>query len=245
MVGHFETIGFDTRNEEDFEKLSIQAEKNGEILNIESAPSYYRCWKIGNHIELWVAIEKEYFQCFSPYYSTGRIIDMRLIYEVEDNNCEFERGYYAEVLDSETASDVPIIFDMPNSMITRKRTELNTVQKVELCGFAERIAYYASEDDFRKVKPRMSSTYYLPCGTFSPRVDDPDFKQSAHAFLAGIIKKVRKETNPITLKTFYHLTIENTLHEMDIVVSSEELSDKVETGAIVDGTFWFTGKIVE
>ena len=34
-------------------------------------------------------------------------------------------------------------------------------------------------------------------------------------------------------------------YELDIVVSSKELPEKVDIGAIVDGTFWFTGKIIE
>lgn len=241
MPSHLETIGFwDIKNEK-FEELSYSVKEKGKEIIVDDTHRYFQ-WKCGKGIELWVLLEDNYFICFSPYYSSKNHIDMRIVEEISDNPCEGCRGYLGEVLDSSAASDMPIIFDIPDSLITRRKTEYDTIHSVELVGFAEQIKHHKTLEEFQEEKPKYSPEYYIPCGLWSPR-DDPDFKQSAHAFLAGCILKSKTIVNPLTGNKFYHLKINNSLIKLDIVVSSRAIDYRPQRGEIIDGTIWFTGRV--
>lgn len=245
MPNHFENIGFHIQGKEEYRALGDEALEKGKKVLWEDSSFEYYCWAVGKDIELWIALDQEgYIRCFSPYYSSSKIIEMKIVEEVSDNECDYCRGFYAERPDSKSAADMPIIFDMPNSKIVRSIVKLETYQKVELCGFAEEFRYFESIKEFKKFKDRFSPEYYIPCGTFSPRKDDADFKQSAHAILAGLVNTFKRVENVETGNTFYHFTLDNSFGDIDVIVNTSELDRQPKIGGVVNGTFWFTGKVI-
>lgn len=245
MTGHFEVIGFKTEDRKDFEQLGIDTADNGVKIDVSGTPFEYRQWRIGNGIELWVAIKNgKEIRCFSPYYSSSKKIEIVIIEEVTDNDCDFCRGYYATRPDSQAAGDMPIIFHMPDSYLTRRKVKHNTLYPVELCGFAENIRYFENEELFNQVSDGFSTDYYIPSGTFSPRDDDKEFKQNPRALLAGRIRGWRRIINPMTEQSFFHLNVDNSFGDLDVIVKTSDIKGELIEGGIIEGRFWFTGKII-
>lgn len=165
------------------------------------------------------------------------MMEIKIVRESTDKSCEFCRGYYVQI----DGMDIPMIFDAPNYKIIG-HLNLPSVQKVELCAFAESIKFFANETDFDNSHKdtKFSPLYFIPSGTFSPN-NDKNFRENARAMLAGKVKTVQKLKNPVTENIFYRLDIENTIGTITVVAYLKEMIPR--ENAIVEGVFWFTGKI--
>lgn len=268
MPSHFTDIGIDARTNEEIRELIKKTIRNGKKIQLDRNNEYHR-WEIGKGIEFWVGFEfnkplfgkksvKNY--CYTPYFSSKKYMKVVIENENKDNTCKFCRGYEALLLETPITDFLPIIFDVPNHQVTRSMVENGDEYEVELTAFTEGIRYFDDEDQYYEaqgggepeevevkgvkitVPNKMASDYYIPTGTFSPK-SDPDFKKTAHGILAGTIIAVVELVNPETSMPFYYLELKSGIGDLGVVVAKDVFQKQPMKGGMIDGSFWFTGKI--
>lgn len=256
MVSHFEDIGFNIKNKDDF-KLFI----NRIVQNGKKKPT-----KIGNYylfspdgkIEVWVFTKQGDFRTITPFYNGKSKLPVLIENIFESENKATKIRCWVNPNEKSDDGEVPFVFEVPDYWLVNKSLKTKGRHFIRLTAFAEEASFYENEQDFSKNAPinkeirestkkfprdrqirGYASNHFIPLGTFSKTEGQED---ETNAKFAGKIKELQLITNKFTKNNFYWMVVETFFGELDVVCAEKAFSSKPKVGGILDGTFYLGGK---
>lgn len=129
-------------------------------------------------------------------------------------------------------------------LFRKPKTEIPSMQTIQLAAFPEEITFYANEAAYDKEQPDIEGTglklgkeFFIPAGMFAD-------KNEPVAQLSGEVKEVKLVPNSLTGNKFYHILLEGIL-DFDVVIPEFAVEQTIKKGNIIKGTFWLSGKIIQ
>lgn len=246
MPSHMSTIGFQTRTQESFSRLAMQAVKAGKIISLPIDGSY-RLWSPGEGIELWIQIDPQgQIIGLNPHFSgKAAPIQVGLMKRVKrptDNN--LDGAFYGWVGASENNIEngqYPVVFDTPDYR-TYDTLNLPGVAHVQFTAFAHELKAFDDEQALRASGSRMAAESFIPSGTFYPDgkpIDPP----KSEAIFYGHVLETSVLTNPFTQNLFYWAKVQTLGGEFDVVADPEVVKGTIVKGSIVGGHFWISARL--
>jgi hypothetical protein len=257
MPSHFEDIGFEIENNEDFNLFIKWVVEKGRKRKVQNG-NYYLL-SVKGKIELWVLIKKGNF-CEMTLFYNGKSNLPILIEDIYKNEKRITkiRCWVNPDKDS-NHGEVPFVFEVPDYWLKDNLIRIKSRHYLRLTAFAEEIAIYKDEQDFSKNAPKnkeirkntrklvknrkmigYNSRYFIPIGTFSKLKGE---EEKATASFAGEIKELELITNKFTKNSFYWMSVETCFGKLDVVCAKKALSKKPRVGEIIDGIFYLAGKV--
>ena len=139
----------------------------------------------------------------------------------------------------------PFVFDAPEAAL-HAELELPCVAEVQLAAFAHELAVFADPDAYAEANEGRELGYaaesFIPSGLFVTG-DDPE--PAAEAFLTGTVLAARGRLNETTGDPFWWARVRTLGGEIEIVADPLLLSGPVAAGAVVQGSFWLSGRLRE
>jgi hypothetical protein len=247
MPSHYSNLGFAIENEEQYRQVAEYAAHAGKILHVQGG-AYIR-WEAGEGIELWVQIEgDDQVVGVNPHFQGTSRLRVGLTERIpRPHDSPFDGGFhaYAGPKDAEVGGDTPFVFDAPDA---RRYDDLPlpVLAEASLAGFAHQFVGYKSEGAYRAAQPEFK----LSVGTFEKLGPAPDAPEGAppdaFARLTGVVLATAERVNPFSGGKFRwaHLAVPG--GEVDVVADPEiVMGDPIAPGAVVDGLFWLSGRILK
>lgn len=186
---------------------------------------------------------------FNPHFAGKSRRLIGLTAAVERESSELDGGFHAWANPSdkespETAGDYPFVFDVPDFRAIEQFEFPKTVE-IQLTAFASNdFKIYESEKDYldsQEAEPQFAAKSFVPAGLFEAAENTPP---RPVGFLTGEIKDFELKTNRLSKKQFYWFLIDTFGGETDVVADPKLIPNEPQTGGIVQGHFWLSGKVI-
>ena len=195
---------------------------------------------------------------FNPAFNGRSTLRAGLVLGIDRDTSELDGAFKGWVnptddSDIENSGLYPIVFDVPDFRLF-ENTKLQTVSDVQVTAFASNdLVLFESEakyNDSRESEPGFAVKSFVPSGLFaaesaSAADNGAAHPPQAHAFISGEIIDFDLRTNSLTGKQFYWFLVETLGGQVDVVADPVYIKNAPEKGAIIKGSFWLSGKILE
>lgn len=244
MSSNLSCIGFGDLDEHELFDLLVALVPSAKVHG--TAEGEYRQWRGSNGEEIWIQTEPEerVLLGFHPHFAGKSCNEVRLETTVRRrDDQQLDGGFYVWADPSaEGGGAYPYLFDSPCFLLENRMT-LPEIALVQVSAFAHRIEYFADEAAFEVAQgsePGFASRSFIPIGLFK---DEEEDEIRAHAKLTGVVLEAARLVNPITAQPYFWALVESFGGTYDVV--AEAIFDEAPApGAIVDGIFWMSGRIV-
>lgn len=251
MSSHFESLGFDIRNYDEFCALIATAANRGKPLFTRSGR--YLLWKIGNGIEMWAQMNQDgRLIGMNPHFRgpTTQIVGITRKFPFEETPLDgsFEAWANPEV---DLAGDppsvsgsYPFIFDSP-AYTWFQNLPLPCLARVQLAAFAHHLEIQEDSKDGQPLEIAgnpLSDEFFFPVGTFE-KTDEKT--PEATACFGGALVSCQPMINPLSNRPFTLATIRTCGMLIDLLISSKLIDRPLIPGQRVSGHFWLSGMIKE
>lgn len=151
----------------------------------------------------------------------------------------------------------PLVFDVPDAA-RHLGLGFPRVEPVQVAAFAHELTLWPDEaaylaaplvprekqspgSDPSAVPPRLAVRSFIPTGLFAPSATSP----TAEAVLTGVVLGAERLTNELTGDVFWWLLVESLGGTFDVVADPELVRAPPAPGAVVQGAFWLSGRLVD
>ena len=257
MASHYDCIGIDLDDKDEFKKLLLEIPK-------QCAPFYtplggYLPWKFGNGIELWGQFNHQNQLCgINPHFSGKSSQTIALTKTYPRDNPPFNgsmEGWINPDIQINNGSrqikgEFQIFFDLPN-YDWQHSLALPAVIRAKLTVFARKIEFPDKEEkpekdteniDPQKIKVVLNSEHFFPIGTFNVLEGGAP---TADALFGGTVLDCEIITNKMTNLQFYNLTVKIFGLVIDVIVPPGSIPQFPEPGQTIRGSGWVSGTIEE
>ncbi len=252
MPNHMRCIGFDVRTQDEFLELAQRSVVEGRGF-AAGEDCYLFAWRVGDGVELWTQVGPggESLLGMNPHFFGRARMRVGLTERVPPSYEGSLDGAFYGWLDPETDENpeggwCPVVFDAPN-YASLEGLELPLVCDVQFAAFPHELRVFSSEEknfDSQEEGPRMGSEMFILSGTFRPgggRIEPP----VAAAIFAGTVLEAQTITNTDTGLRFDHAKVKTLGGEVDLVVSPDDpTGNPLRPGAVVRGSFWLSGLLL-
>ncbi len=188
---------------------------------------------------------------FNPHFSGKSRRRVRLTRMIERDSSELDGGFYAQANLSDDAGEngeYPFVFDAPDFRVNTN-LQFPRVCEIQLTAFASNdFKIYRNENDYHAAQenaPTIAAKSFFPSGLFTPdenatEVDPP----RPIGIFTGEIKEFELKTNELTGEKFYRFLVETLGGEVDVVADPKLIMNEPQTGGIVSGQFWLSGRLI-
>ena len=227
-------------NEDDTEEHSSEAEPSDNYM-VYSDPS---------GAELWLGFsDDDSLLCAEPYFSGSlHTVGIDAVFpngyddgtgsvQVWMNGSEWKDGEWL-------GGDYPFVFDTPDLASFPEQSESTSCQ-IRLCAFAEAADIFADEAAFEAQQDRevpLSSTFFTPLGMFQSS-DGAENQAKASAWFIGTVRAAETRRNELSGNDFYCCLIETHGGTLQAVFPSDMLEHAPQTGNVISGKYWLTGRL--
>ncbi len=249
MANDYSTVGLRINCIEDLyefanrwmDKASFATTEHGEFAIL----------KMGDKIELWIYGDENgvYPEASELVYKTMHYwenIECRWIDYPEGRNdsgmmeCWIKGG----------EEEFPLCIDVEDAFTVEKKDENgNEINRcvIDFALFARDINIFKDEDDYLNSGKRsiMAPESCIPCGTFSPKENDENFKPNATAMINGIVQTAVKLENPLTGGKFWEVEINCLGYKFVAVIAEELVQDEIAPGNVIAGVYWLSGVVYD
>jgi len=251
MPNHFDCLGFDVKNEDDYKILIRAVARKSEPLYTRAGG--YLPWRSSNGIELWAQFDNDdRLVGLTPHFSgkTTQIVALSekyfdLRYPLYG---KFEAWINPEIDKTEdspyASGDYPIIFESPAYDWFQNLT-LPVIARVQLAAFAHNLEIFDTDENYRPVDygvAQLAKEFFIPVGSFTEKKGE---EPEAVAYFGGTVVSSRTLKNMITNKQFTLATVQTYCTDIDLVIAQELVPNPLTPGQIIRGTFWISGMIQE
>jgi hypothetical protein len=190
---------------------------------------------------------------FNPHFAGTSRRQVGLTRAIERDSSELDGGFHAWANPGQGLSnegDYPFVFDVPDFR-TVEIAEFPRAAEIQLTAFASNdFKIFAGEADYQSAQEselRYASKMFVPVGLFAFDESDASVDLSVVrpvGKLAGEIKEFELKTNELSGEKFYWFLIETLGGDVDVVVDPKYVPAEPQTGGIVSGTFWLSGRVL-
>ena len=143
--------------------------------------------------------------------------------------------------------DYPIVFDCPN-YATHLGLTFPVLTSVQIAAFAYTLQCFESVEAYKNFpteeKHKLADQAFIPIGTFAPgggRLEPPE----STALLTGHVLAAEQRANKLTGEYYWWALVDSYGAAYDIVADPTVVSGSLKRGAVVRGTFWLSGRLLE
>jgi hypothetical protein len=248
MPSHFSDIGFTVANADEYSQLAGHAAEQGEVLNAPGG--YYIRWSPGAGVELWAHAnrKRELLGC-NPHFAGNSSLRMGINQPPisnPENALDGSLYCWAGASDDEPESGVPMVVDLPDFDMVRRRISVPAVVTMQVAAFAHELSCFADDEQFHNSQNygvKFAAEFYIPSGTFAPDMTYQEPPQ-AEAVFAGHVLSSDLLTNQFTGQQFYYLSVKTLPGTLDIVSDPAIVEGQPVVGGVVNGSFWLSGRII-
>lgn len=239
MLNDYSNFGLKIKNRNDLEKL-VEHYKDS-LTYLASDFGSYKLLSIDNCIELWFPCRngKIDIDGCEIHYQTDcftKVSGADWQYLSEDNLSGMMR-----VWNGTDGELFPLNVSIPNTALVPP-TDSEATYDCQIACFAQDLNIYDNIKEYEEAHPDVASQSVIPCGTFS-HDNNPDFKQSATAIIAGEVILCCKRQNSYSGAYYHHIRIKSLGMTFDIVADESFVTRPVNIGSIIGGVFWLSAKI--
>lgn len=238
-MNDYSNVGLRIKSHNDLENLTERYKDSLKLCSSDFGS--YRLLTIDNCIELWFPVKsgKIDIKGCEIHYQTDCFTNVSGAdwqYLSEDNLSGMMR-----VWNGTDGELFPLNISVPNPALVPP-TDSEATYDCQISCFTQDLSIYDTVAEYEKEHPDVASQSVIPCGTFSHN-NDPDFKQSATAIIAGEVILCGKRQNSCTGEYYHHIRIKSLGMTFDIVADEHFITKPVNIGSIVGGVFWLSGKM--
>lgn len=248
-MSHLSSIGFAVNNEFEFRSLILLAANSGD--EIEATNGNYVVWSPGEGIQLWAEKDKEnrIIGCNPHFEGTGRMrVEVTDLHPRENRSMDGSLYGWADPTDDTDPDSglYPCLIDAPDFDVVQGKLAIPSIVTMQIAAFAYEIKCYKDAKEFEELQPGREENGK---GTFAPESFLPiglfDGQKDAEALFTGSIEEHRLAKNPLTGLEFHAMSIKTLGGVIDVVADPNVVEGEPIVGAIIQGVFWLSGRIVE
>jgi hypothetical protein len=191
---------------------------------------------------------------FNPHFAGKSRRVVSLTKAIERDSSELDGGFHAWANPSdenvEISGEYPFVFDVPDFRAI-EIAEFPQITQIQLTAFASNdFKVFANEEDYQNAQDselKYASKMFVPSGLFAFDEKDNSVDLSVVrpvGMFAGEIKEFELKTNELSGEKFYWIFVETLGGDVDVVIDPKYVPVEPNTGGIVSGTFWLSGRIV-
>jgi hypothetical protein len=190
---------------------------------------------------------------FNPHFAGKSRRMVGLTRAIERDSSELDGGFHAWANPSdenvEASGEYPFVFEVPDFRAVEIEN-FPRIAEIQLTVFASNdFKVFESEEDYQKAQEselNYASKMFVPVGLFDFGSNNLDENNAPRPVgkLAGEIKEFELKTNELSGERFYWLLVETYGGDVDVVVDPKYVPNEPNTGGIVSGTFWLSGKLI-
>jgi hypothetical protein len=246
VPSHLSSIGFPVGSEDEAQALVGRVASDAEELGTPDG-SYLR-YSDASGAELWLHLDAQGVVVdMHPHYAGDAAMPVavtRRIARADGGPLGGAFHGWADPADEDPESgSYPFVFDAPEPAL-HADLELPCVTVVQLAAFAHELAVFADDDAYAEHTEGLEVPYaaesFIPSGLFVTG-DEPE--PAAEAFLTGTVVAARGRMNETTGDAFWWARVRTLGGELEIVADPVLLSGPVAAGAVVQGSFWLSGRL--
>lgn len=251
MTSKFDCLGFDIKNEYEYEDIIRMTAENGESLPTPSGG--YLSWQFGNGIELWALLnERSRLAGLNPHFrgNTTQILALsRKINHPESALDGAFEGWANPQIDRTVApvdiyGDYPLVFDSP-AFDWFQNLDFPMVARVQLVGFGLTLDVQNDDENYRPVEigsSQLAKNFFIPIGTFK---EAEGVYPESIAWIGGKVLSCKPLYNTVSKQYFTMATLRSWSMDLDIVIPQGLLEKPLAAGQIIHGNFQLSGMIQE
>lgn len=250
MPAILNNLGFDVHPEQRLHALNYLAFLNGTPYFVPDGS--YRRLDIGSGIELWgQTYPLSQLRGINVHYrsSTTQVVGLTRKFTAPHN--PFDGSFEAwinpefELTDGnpDFYGDYPLIFNTP-CFRWYENLKLPVLAEIQLAAYARWVDFH---DDDQSGIPIpgiddivLSPNYFIPTGTFKEADDE---LPAPEVEFGGTILQSSLLTNKGYKKQFYKVTVQTYSMEIDLLIAPELITQPLEPGKVLVGSYWLTGVI--
>ena len=249
MASHFEAIGFPVATQEDAERLAEQVRPQTAGTPVE-AGTYLR-WAPGSGEELWLRLDRHgRVTGLAPHFSGASRQRLRLEERFgRRGDAGLDGAFLACSLDPVDDSEwSQLVFDAPDAA-AHADVPLPAVASVQVAAFAHSVDVHESPDAFAAAQAgeemRFASQSFMALGLWSDELGGDAPASQAEAVFSGHVVESSRRENPLTGNGYVWAAVETLGGVYDVVAAPEQLPAPPPPGAVVFGSFWLSGRLLE
>lgn len=149
----------------------------------------------------------------------------------------------------EVSGHYPFVFDVPDFR-TNGKIEFPQIVDVQLTAFAsDGFGIFESEEKYLESlgsDVKFAAKSFIPSGLFSPDEKmTPIEPPRPFGIFTGEIKEFELKTNGLSGENFYWFLVETFGGEVDVVADVKLVGHEPQTGGIINGQFWLSGRLTD
>jgi hypothetical protein len=254
-MSNLSDIGFPVKSEQDVNQVIMDILPHLEQISCPPYGFYFRFADVSG-AEIYIQTNPaQEIVGFNPAFAGRTRFKGGLIARIERDTSELDGAFHAwadpQNDDFEKSGAFPFVFDVPDFR-THEKTELPKLCDVQLTAFASNdFQLFADTEEFdasQESELKYASKSFIPSGlfAFNEQAESVDtIPPQAHAILTGEIREFELKTNEFTGANFYWFRTETHGGEIDLVADANLIETEPQTGGIVRGSFWLSGKLVQ
>lgn len=252
-MSNLSDIGFPIKGEQDINEMILQVINH--VKEIRCERGLYLKFADASGAELYLQgnFDQELIG-FNPHFAGQSRRTVALTKFIERDSSELDGGFHAWANpqdESGESGDYPFIFDAPDFR-TVPNLQLPKTVEIQLTAFASNdFKMFSDEREYLESQEnslKYAAKSFVPSGLVSfelPEGEDFDLTVLRPiSFFSGEVKAVEVKTNELTKENFYSLLVETLGGEVDVVADPKLVAQTPQTGNIVSGQFWLSGRII-
>lgn len=254
MPSHFSSIGISITSSTALEALAARLIRGKSCEVFGTSQGRYFRHRSTCGAELWLqADRRRRLMGANPHFTGPGRLEAALTGRVQrPGESELDgalEGWAAPALPGRPDSgQYPLVFDVPDAArhlgLTFPRSEPVQVAAFahELTLWPDEAAYLAAPPagDPAKAGPRLAVRSFVPTGLFGDSQDPP----RAEAALTGVVQEAARRVNELTGDVFWWILLASLGGTFDVVADPELVKTPIRPGAVAQGTFWLSGRLV-
>jgi hypothetical protein len=249
MSNLWSNIGFLVTSEQEFADLADRAAPLATSVPVPGNRCKYLWYHDKSGAELWMQIDADgQLIGMKPHFhgESRRRVGLLAALTNAKHKLDGRFSGWANPADEDDpeSGDYPLEFDAPDFLAIPEFPFPHTVT-VQLAAFPSEFYCYKSAETFRSKQEgitKLAAPSFIPWGLFRP--ESKDTPPQAMPCFSGEVKAFANKTNALTGQPFVWMLIETFGGEVDIVVDPRHLTAPLANGNIVQGRFWYSGRLI-
>jgi hypothetical protein len=246
LPSHLSSIGFPVGTDEEAQALVGRVANDADEL--DTPDGCYLRYADASGAELWLHMDAEGVVVdMHPHYAGRAAMPVAVTRRVPRADGGplggAFHGWADPGADDPESGAYPFVFDAPEAAL-HAELELPCVTEVQLAAFAHELTVFGDADAYAEANEGRELPYaaesFIPSGLFVTG-DEPE--PAAEAFFTGTVLAARGRMNETTGDAFWWARVRTLGGEIEIVADPVLLTGPVTPGAVVQGSFWLSGRL--
>lgn len=231
MPSHYTDMGFYANSIKDVKHIIENLPEPQ--CRIETPNGIYQYTIFDNNIEFWILLDaQDNILNLDFHYNNKHAVPVKMLEWLTDDDGEYTNTI--KVSYPQDKPKFPIIVDVPNAELHRalKREDKFMLQ---IACFAETMTVSHGDSTLSRQES------YVPIGAFAASDEDT---AAANASLCAHILDFEQRQNSMDGGMYYVITVRCQDALFDVIADASYIDIELRKGAIIEGTFWMSGKIL-